>query len=77
MAEFFDPNIIEDLGDGLFRWCGDIFCSYPIKGTEIKDDCVIFDYGVYTVVVSWINSGGKRTDPKWERIYPDSSGGDG
>lgn len=77
MDNYFDPDFAVDLGDGLFLWCGDIFCKYPLKGTDVQNDHVTFDYGVYTVTVSWTNSGGKRINPKWKRIYPDSSGGDG
>lgn len=65
-----DPVVPKNLGDGLFLWGGDIFCSYPLKGTEVKESYVIYDFGVYTVKVYWIISNGKRVDPKWERIYP-------
>lgn len=65
-----DPALFTDLGDGLYMWGGDIFCSYPCLGTEVKENYVIFDFGVYTVKVYWIISNGKRVDPKWERIYP-------
>ena len=66
-----DPALFTDLGDGLYMWGGDIFCSYPLKGTDIKESYVIYDFGVYTVKVSWTVSDGKRIDPKWERIYPE------
>ena len=70
-----DPALFTDLGDGLYMWGGDIFCSYPCLGTEVKENYVIFDFGVYTVKVSWTNSGGKRIDPKWQRIYPEEGDG--
>lgn len=69
------PALFKDLGDGLYMWGGDIFCSYPCLGTEVTDSYVIFDFGVYTVKVSWTNSGGKRTNPKWERIYAEGGNG--
>ena len=77
MADFFDPAVAEDLGDGLFRWCGDIFCTYPLIRSKVSDSSVIYDYGVYTVTVSWTNSDGYRTNPQWVRKYPETSGGDG
>ena len=75
MDNYNSPVLPKDLGDGLFLLGGDLFCEYPLKGTDIKEDHVIYDYGVYTVVVSWTNSGSKRLNLKWQRIYPDSSGG--
>ena len=66
-----DPALFTDLGDGLYMWGGDIFCSYPCLSTEVTDSYVVFDFGVYKVKVSWKNSEGKRTEPKWERIYPE------
>ena len=77
MDNYNSPVLPKDLGDGLLLWGGDLFCEYPLKGTDIKEDLVIYDYGVYTVVVSWTNSGSKRLNLKWQRIYPDSSGGGG
>lgn len=77
MDNYNAPAVPKDLGDGLYMWGGDIFCSYPLKGTEIADNYVVFDFGVYTVKVSWTNSGGKRINPKWERTYPDEKEGDG
>ena len=66
----------KDLGDGLYLFGGGLFCEYPVKGADVKDDHVIFDYGVYNITVSWTNTDdGKRIDPKWERTYPDGSGG--
>lgn len=76
MDEYKNSVVPKDLGDGLYLFGGALFCEYPVKGTDIKDDHVIFDYGVYSIKVSWTNTDdGKRIDPKWERIYPDSSGG--
>ena len=71
MDNYNDPALFTDLGDGRYMWGGDIFCSYPCLGTEVKENYVIFDFGVYTVKVSWKNSEGKRTEPKWKRIYPE------
>ncbi len=71
MDNYNDPALFTDLGDGLYMWGGDIFCSYPLKGTDIKESYVIYDFGVYTVKVSWTILDGKRVNPKWERIYPE------
>ena len=51
-----DPALFTDLGDGLYMWGGDIFCSYPCLSTEVTDSYVVFDFGVYKVKVSWKNS---------------------
>ena len=71
MDNYNDPALFTDLGDGLYMWGGDIFCSYPRLSTEVTDSYVVFDFGVYKVKVSWKNSEGKRTEPKWKRIYPE------
>ena len=75
MDNYNDPAFPKDLGDGLYMWGGDIFCSYPCLGTEVQENYVIFDFGVYTVKVSWTNSNGKRVNPKWERKYAEEGDG--
>lgn len=61
-------NNVEDLGDGLYWFMGDIHCDYPRISTEIGENYVIFEFEPYTVKVTWENSNGKRVNPHWERI---------
>lgn len=61
---------VQPCGDGLYFFGGDLFCIYKLLGTTVNDDSVIFDYGKYSVTVSWNNDGdGKRINPKWKREY--------
>lgn len=60
---------IKPCGDGLYYFGGDLFCAYKLLGTTINENSVVFDYAPYTVTVSWTNSGNKRTNPTWQRVY--------
>ena len=71
-TQYKDPVYVEDLGDGLFRTGGDIFCTYPLQGTVIDTEhCkVTYNYTPYKVEVTWTESTkGTRTDPHWRRVY--------
>ncbi len=60
---------IKPYGDGLYYIGGDLFCAYPLLGTEITGTYVKFEYEKYFVIVSWTNSGDKRANPTWQRQY--------
>lgn len=67
---------IESLGDGLFRYreSGEIFCMKKLLGTVVEKCKVTFDYGTYTIAVSWTeNVHGNRTNPQWVRVYKEAS----
>ena len=69
MGDYNDPVYLEDLGDGLFRAGGDIFCVYPIVSHTKGNNCVIYNFGTYTVTISWTESSGTKTNISWERVY--------
>lgn len=60
---------VEPKGDGLYLFGNDLFCTYPLLGTTVNEDSVVFDYEKYTITVSWENNGNKRVKPKWKRVY--------
>lgn len=65
---------VTPLKDGLFKVGNDIVCSYPLLSTVIDlDNCQItYVYEPYEVIVSWTEeTPGTRTNPHWERVYPD------
>lgn len=66
-----DPDLtIKLCGDGLYYFGEDLFCTYPLLGTTINENSIVFDYAPYTVTVSWTNSGGGvRINPTWQRQY--------
>lgn len=67
-----DDKSIVSLGDGLFKYAdsGGIFCMRPLVGVKPAKTSVTYDYGTYTVTVSWTESeDGTRTNPHWQRKY--------
>ena len=60
------------LKDGLFKFGGDIVCSYPLLGTiiDLENHKVTFNYQPYKIEVTWTETTeGTRTNPHWRRIY--------
>lgn len=66
---------VQPLGDGLYFFGGDLFCTYKLLGTIVSDNSVVFEYEKYTVTVSWENdteTNNKRINPKWKREYKET-----
>jgi len=67
-----DLITISYLGDGLYYFGGDIFCTYSLLGTTITETSVKFEFEPYYVTVSWTNNdsdGFIRSNPQWVRDY--------
>lgn len=76
MSEMNECFSIEDLGDGLFRQGGDIFCSFPILSFERTETetagTAVYEYEKYTVKVTYEIDGSKRKNPHWLRTYKEA-----
>lgn len=76
---FLDPSSFEDLGDKLFRLRGsnEIFCLYPLLSAERTETAasgsVTYDYGTFTVKITYEISGEMRQNPHWVRTYKEAA----
>lgn len=63
------------LGDGLYRFGGDIICTYPLLGTTSGTNSLTYHYQPYDVTVSWtLAEDGSKQSPTWKRVYKSSGG---